>query len=233
MEWFMSILFLAVVFLVSGRFGAVTVDSQSVAKVENQKQWIICVDSGHGGKDPGKVGVNGSLEKDINLQIALKLRKYLEASGIKVVMTREDDRGLYAESDVRKKMADMHERVRIIEDAKPELVISIHQNSYHQEPVSGGQVFYYRNSEKGGKLAEILQRRFDYVSGDKNTRKEKPNDSYYLLLHVRQPIVIVECGFLSNIAEADQLSSEDYQDRLAWTLHMGILEYLNRYSDRV
>lgn len=145
-------------------------------------------------------------------------------------MTREDDRGLYSDSDTRKKMADMRGRIRIIEETQPELVISIHQNSYHQEPVSGGQVFYYRDSEKGKNLAEILQKRFDYVSGDKNARKEKPNGSYYLLLHVRQPIVIVECGFLSNTAEAERLVSDDYQDRLAWTLHMGIMEYLNRYA---
>ena len=74
---------------------------------------------------------------------------------------------------------------------------------------------------------QILQRRFDYVLGEKNTRKAKPNGSYYLLLHVKQPIVIVECGFLSNWKEAANLNSREYQDRLAWTIHVGIMEYLN------
>lgn len=226
-EIIISILFLAAVFFISRKAGAITAGSADVIKENHTNQRTVCIDCGHGGKDPGKVGVNGSLEKDINLQIAWKLRKYLEASDIRVIMTREDDRGLYAESDKRKKMADMRGRIQKIDEAKPDMVISIHQNSYHQEPVRGGQVFYYRDSERGKKLAEILQKRFDYVLGDKNTRQAKPNGSYYLLLHVKQPIVIVECGFLSNQEEAKDLTTEDYQDRLAWTLHMGILEYLN------
>jgi N-acetylmuramoyl-L-alanine amidase len=121
----------------------------------------------------------------------------------------------------------MRNRVALIDEAKPDVVVSIHQNSYHEEPVSGGQVFYYKDSVKGKLLAGILQQRFDYVLGDQNTRQIKPNSNYYLLLHVKQPIVIVECGFLSNQAESKKLASEEYQDRLAWTLHMGIVEYLN------
>ena len=101
------------------------------------------------------------------------------------------------------------------------------QNSYHEESVNGGQVFYYKNSAHGKQLAEILQRRFDFVLGSQNRRSPKANDNYYLLLHVRSPIVIVECGFLSNRNEASLLSSEEYQDRLAWTIHMGIMEYIN------
>ena len=179
------------------------------------------------GNDPGKIGVDGSLEKEINLQIARRLKTYLEASDVTVVMTREDDRGLYEETDSSKKMADMKNRCGKIAEAEPDLVVSIHQNSYHQESVSGGQVFYYKTSERGKRLAEILQRRFDYVLGEKNTRLAKPNGSYYLLLHVKQPIVIVECGFLSNWKEAANLNSGEYQDRLAWTIHVGIMEYLN------
>ena len=127
----------------------------------------------------------------------------------------------------RKKMADMRKRCEIIGKAEPDAVVSIHQNSYHQENVSGGQVFYYRNSVKGKRLAELIQDRFSYVLGEENTRLVKSNDSYYLLLHVKEPIVIVECGFLSNPQEAKMLTDEDYQDRMAWTIHMGIMEYLN------
>ena len=143
------------------------------------------------------------------------------------IRDREDDRGFYEESDSSKKMADMKNRCKKITEADPDLVVSIHQNSYHQEPISGGQVFYYKTSERGKRLAEILQRRFDYVLGEQNTRQAKPNGNYYLLLHVKQPIVIVECGFLSNWKEATQLNSEEYQDRLAWTIHMGVMEFLN------
>lgn len=189
---------------------------------------LVCVDVGHGGNDPGKVGVDGSLEKEVNLAIAQKLKTYLEQSDVRVMLTREEDRGLYKESDSGKKAADMRNRCAMIDEANPELVVSIHQNSYHQEEISGGQVFYYKTSEKGKKLAEILQKRFDYVLGEKNRRLAKPNDSYYLLLHVKCPIVIVECGFLSNRAEAARLNTPEYQERLAWTIHMGIMEYLNQ-----
>ena len=96
----------------------------------------------------------------------------------------------------------MKKRCQLIEEAKPDLVISIHQNSYHEEAIRGGQVFYYKTSVRGKKLAESLQKRFDYVLGDSNKRQAKANDNYYLLLHVKEPIVIAECGFLSNREEA-------------------------------
>ncbi len=188
---------------------------------------VVALDAGHGGFDPGKISESGTLEKDINLQIALRVKQYLEASDVEVVMTRDTDTALSDESDSGKKTADMRNRCQLINNASPALTVSIHQNSYHEEYVKGAQVFYYKSSEKGRRLAEILQKRFDYVSGDANTRSAKANDSYYLLLHVRSPIVIVECGFLSNRDEAALLNTEDYQDRVAWTIHMGIMEYLN------
>ena len=224
LEQLMTVMLLTSVFLLS-RHAGLMVSSQSVTAKTHRP--VVVLDSGHGGMDPGKIGIDGSLEKDINLQIAERLKMYLEASDVDVLMTREDDRGLYEESDDSKKMADMKNRCKKIEEANPDLVVSIHQNSYHQEPVCGGQVFYYKTSERGKRLAEILQRRFDSVLGEKNTRQAKPNGNYYLLLHVKQPIVIVECGFLSNWNEAAKLQKEEYQDRLAWTIHMGVMEYLN------
>lgn len=191
------------------------------------KRPVVVIDAGHGGNDPGKVGVDQSLEKDINLKIAKKLAHYLEQADVQTILTREEDKGLYSETDTRKKSADMKARCRLIGEAEPDLVVSIHQNSYHQEQVSGGQVFYYTGSVKGKRLAEAIQKRFDYVLGKQNTRKAKANDSYYLLLHVKCPIVIVECGFLSNWQEAARLNSPEYQDRMAWTIHMGVMEYLN------
>ena len=187
----------------------------------------MVIDAGHGGFDPGKVGIDGQLEKDINLSIAKKLKAYLEASDVNVVMTRDTDTGLYQSGDSHKKVSDMRRRCDIINEARPDLVVSIHQNSYHQEEINGGQVFYYKTSQNGKRLAEILQERFDYVLGEANRRVAKANDNYYLLLHVKEPIVIVECGFLSNRKEAKALESEDYQDRMAWTIHMGVMEYLN------
>lgn len=223
-ETWMGLLLLVFVYLISRKAGMLVSGQQVVAVREKP---VVVIDSGHGGNDPGKIGVNGSLEKDINLQIAKKLKAYLEASDVQVVMTREEDRGLYEESDSHKKMTDMRNRCELITKTKPVLVVSIHQNSYHEEPISGGQVFYYKSSEKGKKLAELIQKRFDFVLGEKNRRLAKPNGSYYLLLHVKEPIVIVECGFLSNWKEAKDLGTESYQERVAWTIHMGIMEYLN------
>lgn len=225
-ELFMGGVLLVVVYLMA-RFAGQMAAGQNVT-AGNRKP-IVVIDAGHGGNDPGKVGVDGALEKDINLAIAKKLKEYLEASDVEVIMTRSADKGLYKDSENRKKMADMKKRCEIIGKAEPDVVISIHQNSYHQEEINGGQVFYYKNSQKGEALAEILQKRFDYVLGDKNRRVAKANDNYYLLLHVKCPIVIVECGFLSNWNESALLGDTEYQNKMAWTLHMGVMEYLNSY----
>lgn len=223
-EILMAAMLLTFVFLIS-RHAGLMVSGQNVTA--GKKQPVVVLDSGHGGTDPGKIGVDGSLEKDINLQIAEKVKGFLEASDVTVIMTREDDCGLYQEDDANKKRADMKNRCDKINKAAPILAVSIHQNSYHEEAIFGGQVFYYKDSAEGKRLAEILQKRFDFVLGEKNRRLAKPNGNYYLLLHVKVPVVIVECGFLSNWEEAARLNSEEYQQRLAWTIYMGIMEYIN------
>lgn len=231
-QLFMGVVLLCTVTFLSWQAGSLAAAGVQFIHAENgsgeKKKYIVCVDPGHGGTDPGKVGINGQLEKDINLAIAKKLKTYLEASDVTVVLTRDKDMGLYSSGDAHKKMADMRKRCQLIEEAKPDLVISIHQNSYHEEAIRGGQVFYYKTSVRGKQLAQILQERFDYVLGDANKRQAKANDNYYLLLHVKEPIIIAECGFLSNWEEAEKLETKEYQDRLAWTLHMGIMEYLNQ-----
>ena len=181
----------------------------------------------HGGADPGKVGINGSLEKDINLQIAMRLKSLLEAQDVEVVMTRTDEGGLYDENASNKKVQDMKRRIAIIEEAQPEAVVSIHQNSYHEEYVHGAQVFYYDGSKTGKELAELIQKRFVISVDPENKREAKGNSSYYLLKKTSRPIVIVECGFLSNQAEAEMLNTSEYQEKAAWAIHMGVLQYLN------
>lgn len=166
------------------------------------------------------------MEKDINLEIAKKLKDFLQAEGIEVVMTRESDRGLYDESAGNKKVQDMKRRLEIIENADPVLVVSIHQNSYHEEYVKGAQVFYYAASKESRRLAEVLQEQLRALDPE-NNRQAKGNDSYFLLKKTSKTIVIVECGFLSNREEAEKLSSGLYQEKLAWNIHMGIMKYLN------
>lgn len=215
---------------VVARGGAISVNSMQTAskeaETEKREKWCVVIDAGHGGFDPGKIGVNGALEKEVNLQIAELLRKFLEAEDVRVVMTRKDDNGLYDEGASNKKVQDMKRRLAVIEGADPVLVISIHQNSYHEEYVKGAQIFYYETGEKSKYLAELLQERLRLLDR-KNKRQAKGNNSYYLLKKTKKPIVIAECGFLSNQEEAKNLVTPLYQERLAWHIHMAIMQYLN------
>lgn len=187
----------------------------------------VVVDAGHGGSDPGKVGINGVNEKEINLQIAGYVRQYLEANDIEVVMTRETDAGLNDADASNKKVQDMKRRIELIDRTAPAITVSIHQNSYPEEYVHGAQVFYYTGSKEGQELAQYIQEELVTRVDPENKRQVKANDSYYLLKKTGIPIVIVECGFLSNSAEAEKLCTEAYQKRVAWAIHMGILQYLN------
>ncbi len=187
----------------------------------------VVIDAGHGGADPGKIGINGAEEKDVNLQIAALVKRYLELQDVEVVMTRETGEGLYDENASNKKVQDMKRRIAIIDETAPALTVSIHQNSYPEEYVKGAQVFYYTGSTEGQKLADYLQKSMVGRVDPENHRQVKANDSYYLLKKTSTPIVIVECGFLSNSEEAKKLCSETYQERVAWAIHIGILQYLN------
>lgn len=201
----------------------------SVLKENGTKETrhTIVIDPGHGGNDPGKVAINSALEKDVNLAIALKLKKYLEQEDMEVVMTRQEDKGLYEETDSNKKVHDMKNRLAIMEGAKPALVVSVHQNSYHEESVSGVQVFYYRDSAEGKRAALLVQEQMIATLQPAKEREAKENSTYYILKKTTVPTIIVECGFLSNREEANRLTSEDYQERVAWAIHLGIMRYIN------
>ena len=188
---------------------------------------VVIIDAGHGGNDPGKIGVDDSKEKDINLQIAKKLKVLLEQQDLEVRMTREEDQGLYEEHSSNKKAQDLKNRCELIKKTKPDCVVSIHQNSYHEEPVKGAQVFYYEASGEAKKLAEEIQEKLISYVDPQNRRQAKANESYYLLKKTSAPVVIVECGFLSNWAEAKLLQEESYQSRVAWAISMGVQCYLN------
>lgn len=142
-------------------------------------------------------------------------------------MTRETDAGLNDADASNKKVQDMKRRIELIDRTAPAITVSIHQNSYPEEYVHGAQVFYYTGSREGQELAQYIQEELVTRVDPENKRQVKANDSYYLLKKTGIPIVIVECGFLSNSAEAEKLCTEAYQKRVAWAIHMGILRYLN------
>lgn len=185
----------------------------------------IVIDPGHGGPDPGKVGINQALEKEINLSISLKIKELLETYGTNVVITRIEDRSLGEDSAPNQKRADMLKRVEIINNSNADIAVSIHQNSFQQESSKGAQVFYHVSSERGYLLAEKLQEALITYADPENHRAAKSNDSYYLLKKSTCPLVIVECGFLSNSIEAEKLCSNDYQDTISQAIINGIASY--------
>lgn len=199
----------------------------AVETAKTSDKVTIVVDCGHGGIDPGKVGVNGAYEKDINLAIGLYLKAALEKKKCQVIMTRESDCGLYQESDSNKKIQDLRNRVELMNQDEVDLIISIHQNSFPGGNTRGAQAFYQTNSESGEQLAKILQKQLIDSVDPKNHRQAKANSDYYLLKNTTKTAVIVECGFLSNREEAEKLCDKSYQRQLAWAIAQGAMEYIS------
>ena len=215
-----------------GAMHAVNALRETGMGADDSGRLCVVVDAGHGGDDPGKIGINGAPEKDINLQIAQKLKKYLEAEDVEVVLTRETEDGLYDAHASNKKVQDMKRRIEIIEKTDPVLTVSIHQNSYPEEYVKGAQCFYFGQSEDGKRLAETLQESLRNTLDPENKREAKANESYYLLKKTPSPTVIVECGFLSNGGEAALLMTEEYQQKVASAVCDGICNYLKGESPK-
>ena len=190
----------------------------------------IVLDAGHGGSDPGKVGCNDALEKDINLSIVLKLKTLFENKGYKVVLTRSDDTVPADENSRSVKVEDLRNRVKLITDTNPVMTISIHQNSFPDSSISGPQVFFYDQSPEGEVIAATLQDTLNTIMDPPKPRVSKSNDDYYILKKTPTPTVIVECGFLSNEKEASDLTTEAYQEKLARAIYLGACEYLANQS---
>lgn len=191
----------------------------------------IVLDAGHGGSDPGKVGCNDALEKDINLSIVTKLQKLFKNKGYKVVLTRSDDTVLADENSRSVKVEDLRNRVKLITEANPVMTISIHQNSFPDASISGPQVFYFEQSKESAAIASCLQDTLNNSLNPPKPRVCKSNNDYYILKKTPTPIVIVECGFLSNETEADLLITDTYQEKLARAIYLGATTYLEGNTD--
>lgn len=192
---------------------------------------VIIIDPGHGGFDGGAVAPDGTVEKDINLNISLYLQEYLELSGFSAVMTRSDDISLEDEglSTIRqKKTSDIHNRMSLMESTDNALFISIHQNKYHVEKYSGLQVFYSPQlSEESSLLARHIQENVTEALQPQNEREiKKCGTSVYLIYNAVKPAVLVECGFLSNKQETELLKTNDYQRKIAFSIATGIQDYV-------
>lgn len=184
----------------------------------NQK--IIVIDPGHGGWDPGKISSQNHEEAQLNLAIAGMLQMYLETAGATVFTTRAEDVALGDN-----KRTDLRARTNMPGDMQAHLMVSIHQNAFSSENVRGAQTFYYEGSEQSQKLAEAIQNQIKTFLDNSNKMEAKASTSYFLLKETATPAVIVECGFLTNHEEMLKLANEEYQQKIAWAIYLGILDY--------
>ncbi len=188
----------------------------------------IVIDAGHGGFDGGAVGVDGIVEKDINLAIAKKLQLFFAVNGFPTVMTREEDRSLEdpgLETVRKRKNSDIHNRKALADSYGDCILLSIHQNKFPQSKYFGAQVFYGPKNPQSQQMGELLQQRMVEMLQPENTRKAKPcGDCVYLIYHAQMPALLVECGFLSNREDAQKLSDPAYQDKVAFTIFTAVAE---------
>ena len=185
--------------------------------------YTIVIDAGHGGRDDGCSGSLGTKESTINLEISKTLKEYLTTLGINVVMTRNDGNGLYDANATNYKQSDMEKRINIIEQAKPDMVISIHQNSFADSSQCGAQAFYQENDEKSKEFAVSVQSQL--ISQLGNARREANHGDYYLLKESKSSAIIVECGYLSNLQEEQKLNTAEYQNKVAYSIMCGVVKY--------
>ena len=191
---------------------------------------VILLDAGHGGIDPGATNEDKSiLEKDINLQITLKLRELLESSGCLVLLTREEDTSLYEEeagkTTRQKYNENLKNRRKMIEESGVDAFVSIHLNKFEQSKYYGAQTFYPEGQNDSKVLSQFIQDELKRVVDKTNQRKIKPSKDIYLLKENKIPSVLIECGFLSNEKESKLLNDEKYQEKVAWAIYAGIQKY--------
>ena len=189
----------------------------------------VVLDAGHGIPDEGAQSSRGTTEAETNLKISLKLQNLLEQSGCTVILTRSDENAIYDldKTTLReKKISDIRNRVKIGNNASADLLVSIHLNKIPQQQYWGWQCFYNSKNEKSVNLAKKIQTNLNESIQKDNKRVAMKLDTVYIMKHVEIPISIVECGFLSNPEEEQQLLDDEYQNKLAWGIFDGIIEYI-------
>ena len=200
---------------------------------EDEKITVV-IDPGHGGRDGGAVGKDGTLEKDLNLAVALKLKAILESADIQVVMTRETDIELASPDSSHKKADDLKTRLQLAQNQKNAIFISIHMNKFPVEKYCGLQVYYSQNHPDSARLAEQIQSDTRELLMKNNNRKTKAsNGTSYLLDRIEHPAILVECGFLSNTEECARLATKDYQKQLATVLFSSISNFYENNQKNV
>lgn len=189
---------------------------------------VIVIDAGHGVPDEGAESSNGTTEAETNLKIALKVQSLLEQSGATVILTRSDENAIYdidSKTLKQKKISDIHNRVKIGNESSADIFVSIHLNKIPEQQYYGWQTFYQEGNEQSINLAKSIQTNLNDSIQKENKRVAMKIDNIYIMKHVEIPATIVECGFLSNPEEEQLLLQDEYQDRLAWGIYNGIMDY--------
>lgn len=199
---------------------------------ENEKNLII-IDAGHGGEDPGAIGIDSIYEKDLNLSISKELGAALETNGFAVMYTRTEDKLLYkAEENIKgiRKISDLKNRCKIAAEYPNAIFISIHMNSYGDSKYSGTQVYYSTRNEYGRMLASAIQESVKASVQPNNNRVIKSGEGIYVLENTENVSVLVECGFITNSEECKKLSEKEYQKELSLAIVCGIIKYVEKVS---
>ena len=188
------------------------------------RNYTVVIDPGHGGSDPGSIGYKTKIrEADLNLTLSLMLKDKLESASINVIMTRKDNNALVEGSGRKWKKEDMQKRKDLIKHYRPNMVISLHQNSYTNHTLRGAQVFYDKTSDISMQIAECIQEQFK-THLDKSIKATSPGD-YFMLKCTYAPSVLVECGFLSNAEDEALLITPEYQEKIVDCIHKGIIKF--------
>lgn len=190
----------------------------------------IIIDAGHGSPDEGAQNENGVTEAKINLQIAKKLENLLKSGASDVIMTRSGDNAIYNENATtisEKKISDLKNRVKIGNTSSADIFVSIHLNKTNSNKYYGWQTFYKEGDVNSKQLATCIQNNLNSVIEIENKRTPLKLNNIYLMKNIQIPIVIVECGFLSNESEAAKLVTDSYQNKLAWGIYNGIVDYFS------
>lgn len=201
----------------------------AVPAIAGMSDRVVLLDPGHGGYDPGVIGPGGEVEKEIVLDIALRLRELLAAAGVQVVMTRETDRHLMDPEEAARlgsrKRSDMEARLRLAGEARPDVFVSLHVNSYPAPRWWGPQTFFNRQRHPDGeRLAGSIQDSLNRTVPGAD-RRANPRNQLFLLENLDMPAVIVELGFVSHPAEARRLMDASHRDALAWAIFSGLAGY--------
>ena len=223
------ICFFAGIFIVSRNSSAM---SEAVAAYNKTTGYTIVLDAGHGGEDGGAVASDGTVEKEINLNITDNIALFFDLFGINYITVRTEDVSVCDDglNSVRKrKTSDLLNREALVNSTENAILLSIHQNFFTQEKYSGTQVFYSPNRYESSVLAQKIQEKVRAYLQPENTREiKKSGDSIYLLYNAKQIAVMVECGFLSNNAELEKLKDPVYNSQLSYCIVTGLIDFITK-----